>query len=62
MKDNYHESCVCVMAWDETLQEMEANKVHSKHELFWGKPQAGGGSARECQLSSTNTTVLQSTK
>ncbi len=39
MKDKYHESCARVIAWDATVQEMEAKKVHSKTGLFWGKRQ-----------------------
>jgi hypothetical protein len=39
MKDKYRESCARVIAWDDTLQEMEAKKVHSKHGHFWGKQQ-----------------------
>jgi hypothetical protein len=39
MKDNYRKSFAHIIAWDVTVQEMEAKKVHSKHGLFWGKPQ-----------------------
>ncbi len=39
MKDDYHESCIRVITWDNTAQEMQAKKVHSKNGLFWGKPQ-----------------------
>jgi hypothetical protein len=34
MKDNYCESCTCIIAWDDTVQDSEAKKVHSKHGLF----------------------------
>jgi hypothetical protein len=39
MKDDYRKSCALVVAWDDTVQEMEAKKVQSKNRLFWGKPQ-----------------------
>jgi hypothetical protein len=39
MKDNNHEICACIITWDDTVQEMEAKKVHSKHECVRGKPQ-----------------------
>ncbi len=39
IKDNYHKSCARVIAWDDTEQEMEAKKVHSKHGMLWGTPQ-----------------------
>ncbi len=39
MNGNYHKSCTCIIAWDDTVQEMEAKKAHFKHGLFWGEPQ-----------------------
>jgi hypothetical protein len=36
-KDDYRKSCACVIAWNNTVQEMEAKKVHSKYGLFWGQ-------------------------
>ncbi len=39
MKDDYHKRCVRVIAWDDTAQEMQAKKVHSKNGPVWGKPQ-----------------------
>ncbi len=40
MKDNYQEGSACVLiAWDNTVQEMEAEKVHPKNGLYWGMPQ-----------------------
>jgi hypothetical protein len=39
MKNDYRKSCSLVIAWDNTVQEMEAKKVHSKNGLFRGKPQ-----------------------
>jgi hypothetical protein len=39
MKDNFHKSCTCVIAWNDTVPKMETKKVHYKHGIFWGKPQ-----------------------
>jgi hypothetical protein len=39
MKDNYHEGSARVIAWDDTVQEMEGKKVHPKNGLYGGMPQ-----------------------
>jgi hypothetical protein len=38
MKNDYHENCSHAIVWDNTVQEMEVKKVHSKNVLFLGKP------------------------
>ncbi len=39
MKGDYCESCAHVITWDDTVQDMESKKVHSKNGLFLGKLQ-----------------------
>jgi hypothetical protein len=39
MKNNYHEGSASIIAWDYTVQEMEAKKVHPKNGLYWETPQ-----------------------
>jgi hypothetical protein len=39
MMDNYHEDSARIIAWDDTVQEMEAKKVHPNNGLYWGTPQ-----------------------
>ncbi len=33
MKDHYNEGSACVVAFDDTVQEMEGKKVHPKNGL-----------------------------
>jgi hypothetical protein len=62
MKDNHHANCTCVVAWNDTVQEMEAKKVHPKHRLFLGEPQVAylRWKCAGCQLPLTNMTVRRS--
>ncbi len=39
MGQHYHEGSTRVIAWDDTVQEMEGKKVYPQNGLYWGKPQ-----------------------
>jgi hypothetical protein len=39
MGQHYHEGSARVVAWDDTVQEMEGKKVYPQNGLYWGKPQ-----------------------
>jgi hypothetical protein len=39
MGEQFHKGHARVIAWDDTVQEMEGNKVYSKNGLYWGSPQ-----------------------
>jgi hypothetical protein len=35
MKNHYHDGSTCIIAWDNTVQEMEGKKAHPKNRLYW---------------------------
>jgi hypothetical protein len=39
MKADNCKSSTCIVAWSNTVLEMQENKVSPKNGLFWGKPQ-----------------------
>jgi hypothetical protein len=39
MEEKFHKGHACVIAWDNTVQEMEGDKVCPKIGLYWGSPQ-----------------------
>jgi hypothetical protein len=39
MGQHYHEGSARVIAWNDTVQEVEGKKVYPQNGLYWGKPQ-----------------------
>jgi hypothetical protein len=39
MGEQYHKGHARIIAWDDTVQEMEGKKVYPKNGLYWGSPQ-----------------------